>query len=303
MKCPKCGYLGFEHVDRCRNCGYDFSFTSAPALPDLSIRQAMPDNGGPLGDLSLLEPLDRASLDTLREPASGTRSGSRGVVTPSDLPLFDSSAQDDAPLITRLSPPRHPLAVRRATPEVARVRVEARSAPFDQPLPDLGEPASFYSRAAARVETTAKADSRPSRADEPAGIAARTFGGLIDVLVVLGIDLVVVYFTLQICGLSFDDLGILPKAPLAAFLTLLGVSYFVAFTMCGQTLGQMTAGIRVVADGSRYPPAAGGAVVRTAGWLLLLAPAGLGLFSVVLDEERRGLHDRVASTRVVRASV
>ena len=25
MKCPKCGYLGFEHVDRCRNCGYDFA--------------------------------------------------------------------------------------------------------------------------------------------------------------------------------------------------------------------------------------------------------------------------------------
>ena len=24
MKCPKCGYLGFERVDRCRNCGYEF---------------------------------------------------------------------------------------------------------------------------------------------------------------------------------------------------------------------------------------------------------------------------------------
>ena len=29
MKCPKCGYLGFEHVERCRNCGYDFSLTAA----------------------------------------------------------------------------------------------------------------------------------------------------------------------------------------------------------------------------------------------------------------------------------
>ena len=25
MKCPKCGYLGFESGDRCRNCGYEFS--------------------------------------------------------------------------------------------------------------------------------------------------------------------------------------------------------------------------------------------------------------------------------------
>ena len=25
MKCSKCGYLGFETSDRCRNCGYEFS--------------------------------------------------------------------------------------------------------------------------------------------------------------------------------------------------------------------------------------------------------------------------------------
>ncbi len=291
MKCPKCGYLGFEPVDRCRHCGYDFSLTSAPALPDLSIRPAMPDNGGPLDNLSLLEPSGRASLDTLREPAVATRS---------ELPLFGSPLLDDAPLITRPSPPRNPLAVRRATPEVPRLRTESRSVPLDQPLPDLEPPPSPYFRAPSLVETIGEADGGPSDRVESAGILARTLAGIIDVLVVLGIDLVVVYFTLQICGLTFDDLGILPKAPLAAFLLLLGVSYFAAFTMCGQTLGQMTVGIRVVAAGSTQPPEAGRAVVRTIAWLLLLAPAGLGLFSVMLDDDRRGLHDRLASTRVVR---
>ena len=38
MKCPKCGYLGFERVDRCRNCGYDFSLTSTVTVPDLTLR-------------------------------------------------------------------------------------------------------------------------------------------------------------------------------------------------------------------------------------------------------------------------
>ena len=28
MKCPKCGYLGFDSGERCRNCGYDFSLVS-----------------------------------------------------------------------------------------------------------------------------------------------------------------------------------------------------------------------------------------------------------------------------------
>lgn len=39
MKCPKCGYLGFETTDRCRNCQYDFSLSPFNAEPDLTLRQ------------------------------------------------------------------------------------------------------------------------------------------------------------------------------------------------------------------------------------------------------------------------
>src|SRR5262245_66317819 len=53
MKCPKCGYLGFEHVDRCRNCGYDFSLTSPADTPDLPIHRDASAN--PLEDLTLLD--------------------------------------------------------------------------------------------------------------------------------------------------------------------------------------------------------------------------------------------------------
>jgi hypothetical protein len=53
MKCPKCGYLGFEHVERCRNCGYDFSLTPL-AVPELPIRSGTQDLS-PLDDLSLVD--------------------------------------------------------------------------------------------------------------------------------------------------------------------------------------------------------------------------------------------------------
>src|SRR6185312_17553838 len=55
MKCPKCGYLGFEDVERCRNCGYDFSLSpTTSATPDLSIRRD--DNTPtPLDDLILVD--------------------------------------------------------------------------------------------------------------------------------------------------------------------------------------------------------------------------------------------------------
>src|SRR5574341_1311888 len=58
MKCPKCGYLGFETGDRCRNCGYDFSLTgpaqsSEPASThDLRIKDDT-EPVGPFLDLSL----------------------------------------------------------------------------------------------------------------------------------------------------------------------------------------------------------------------------------------------------------
>lgn len=37
MKCPKCGYLGFETTDRCRNCQYDFSLAPFVSEPDLAL--------------------------------------------------------------------------------------------------------------------------------------------------------------------------------------------------------------------------------------------------------------------------
>jgi len=61
MKCPKCGYLGFERVERCRNCGYDFSLTSTVTVPDLTLRSGDRELA-PLDDLSLVEVHDAAEV-------------------------------------------------------------------------------------------------------------------------------------------------------------------------------------------------------------------------------------------------
>src|SRR5437868_11130497 len=53
MKCPKCRYLGFEHSDRCRNCGYDFSLSPAGEF-ELDIR-ATQSSPRPLDDLTLVD--------------------------------------------------------------------------------------------------------------------------------------------------------------------------------------------------------------------------------------------------------
>src|SRR5262249_58180898 len=120
MKCPKCGYLGFKHVERCPNCGYDFSLSPSPAPLDLSIRSSSQNTPRPLADLALVDAgLSLSSPEPKPEATAELGSvqiGPASAPTP-ELPLFGSPGSEDVPLITRASPPRTPLAVRRATPE------------------------------------------------------------------------------------------------------------------------------------------------------------------------------------------
>ena len=126
MKCPKCGYLGFETSDRCRNCGYDFSLSVAVEPSAELPLQPRDGAAGPLADLSLGEPAELSG-----RPAAGL-----------DLDrLIGVSAEPEAPLVSR------PAAPTRSTPPVERLRPEsplasaAPSAPaiVDRPSAEAGE--------------------------------------------------------------------------------------------------------------------------------------------------------------------
>jgi uncharacterized RDD family membrane protein YckC len=304
MKCPKCGYLGFEHVDRCRNCGYDFSLTSSAVVPELSLRLDDPA-AGPLDDLALIDAsMPRPAAQSMSDagPDLDRLFGVSSAPAPSDrsseLPLFGSPLPDDEPLITRASAPRQPLAVRRATPEVPRLRSEQpRAQSLDLSIDD-GSPAPVRLRAVS--PGSGQADRSPKSRGDAAGIGARLLAVGIDVLILAAIDAVVVYFTLQICGVTIEEFGILPKGPLIAFLLVQNVGYLVGFTAGGQTLGKMAAGIRVVPADSGSSLDLGHAFLRELMWLVLAVPAGLGFLPALFSRDHRGLHDRFAGTRVVR---
>jgi uncharacterized RDD family membrane protein YckC len=135
-----------------------------------------------------------------------------------------------------------------------------------------------------------------------AAVAARFVAVVIDLVILAAIDALVIYFTVEICGITIADLRVLPKGPLAAFLLVQNLGYLVAFTAGGQTLGKMAAGIRVVPSASTDTLDLGRAFLRTMMWLLLAVPAGLGFVSAIISRDHRGLHDRFAGTRVVRVS-
>lgn len=304
MKCPKCGYLGFEAVDRCRNCGHDFT-TAAAVLPELELRGSL-RHPGDTPDLDLGAPPRAATVERavpghtpeMRQPA-------REVPHASELPLFGAGPPADGeslPLMPKVLAPRPPLAVRRATLELPRVRQEPRS-----PLLDLAGAEPVVRPAVLPVSVPGPSPARPARhavlldRADSADLQARALAASLDLLVLCAIDAIVVYFTLQICGLTFDQLSLLPKAPLATFLLIQNGAYLTAFTAGGQTLGKMAMGIRVVAADDAVPVDLGRSFLRTVGWAILAAPAGLGFLTAVLSPDRRGLHDRWAGTRVVRA--
>jgi uncharacterized RDD family membrane protein YckC len=284
MKCPKCQYFSFDSGERCRNCGYDFSLSAdAPAEPSDDLRiQTGAEALGPLADFSLND-------------------------TP-NLPLFTREGGDpDAPLVMPSATPRVPLSVRRGAPTAPRPRQrkpDVTPEPWlaldtESPLDATPEPA------AVPAPHQADAPREPDELTPVASVIARLGGGVIDVLLLGGIDLAVIYFTLRVLGLPLNDVLTLPAAPMVSFLLLLDGGYLSMFIAAGgQTIGKMAAGTRVVPADPAAPAhervTFGQAVVRAGGYIVSALPVGLGFLPAFFGE-RRALHDRLADTRVVKA--
>jgi uncharacterized RDD family membrane protein YckC len=319
MRCPKCHYISFGSVSRCRNCGYEFSLAAdAPAL-DLPIQ----DQDAPIGPMSDLRLSDRPTTAPAAEEDNGARRAAAAPGSRLDLPLFaDRAPSEDAPLITAPAVPRPPLSVRRAPPPVPKPKIEktppSLEAFLEEAEVDTGgeEEDRAREREFRRLSATLRAAkesaaARPAPEVVVASAGARLLGGLVDVALLGSIDAAVMYFTLRVLGLTIDDVGLLPPIPLGLFLILLNGGYLTTFTAAGgQTIGKMLTGIRVVAvrpaddqgpERISFGVPLGSAAVRAAAYLVSLAPAGLGFAAILFDRDGRALHDRLANTRVVKA--
>jgi uncharacterized RDD family membrane protein YckC len=284
MKCPKCNYLGFETGDRCRNCGYDFSLVATGAA-----RSGAEPAPAPLSERMMPDHVNsKDAVDRLADmPLQSAR-----------LPLFTGASLDDEPLVRFPAAPRPPLSVRRTT-EAPRFRppvvIARRDEPDDEPSLDLEDAAppapASRSRGAARAATMVPMD--------PCPWGARISAAALDLLLLIGIDVVVFYFTLRMAALTVGEWRLLPPVPLILFLLLLKITYWFAFTAIGgQTIGKMAARIRVVSeDGPVVAPAC--AFRRTLAAVAAVVTLGATFLPALIGRERRAVHDRMARTRVV----
>ena len=94
--------------------------------------------------------------------------------------------------------------------------------------------------------------------------------------------------------------GVLAEAGLA-MLAILGFLYFFLFTtLRGQTLGKHLVRVKVI-DAFGERPSALRSFLRTTAYLPSLLLLALGMLWIGFDREKRGLHDLLADTYVVRA--
>jgi uncharacterized RDD family membrane protein YckC len=172
--------------------------------------------------------------------------------------------------------------------------------PLDHDL--LKDLESLTKRESERAAAVLEADERKT---EIAGRGRRIAAAVVDGFVLAAVIGGLLAVTLRWTSLTLDRVLVLPMWPLAVFLVLVAYGYLLLFTVAtGQTPGKMVAGIRVVdagATGDRADPLrAGQACLRELVALPAVLVGGLGFLPALIGEAR-GLHDRVAATRVVRA--
>ncbi|MDH4063504.1 MAG: RDD family protein [Acidobacteriota bacterium] len=300
MKCPKCGYLGFEATDRCRNCGYDFSLAAPPSGADLPLRASNPDLS--MVDLDLREPapvidpsIDRAEPRlALVETDAARRVRPSGPSAAEEIESFGPAA-GELPLFAP-RPAGPPLAVRRPGTDVPRARrtTTARPARVEAPsLPLIAEPSI--------VVAPSRSPKQRLSATELTGPARRLVAGIVDLAVLASIDLAALWMTLRISGLELtrEDLAVIHPIPMAGFFLVLAFLYLVGFAIGGgQTVGKMAMRIRVIGDDDQGVDLTG-AVVRALGALLSACLLGLLFVPVFFRADRRAVYDQVAGTRVV----
>jgi len=156
---------------------------------------------------------------------------------------------------------------------------------------------------AARSDMEAKQEDVPVRY---AGFWLRLGAYLVDLIIMVIMDYAI-YFA---PGFGYfavvGELGSKEPAAnaFAVVILVLCVMASIAYPICfwrwrGQTPGKMAAGIRVVrADGS--PLGWRAAALRFLGYIVNWLTLGLLFVSVGVDDRKRGIHDRMAGTCVVR---
>ncbi len=223
-----------------------------------------------------------------------------GVADVGDVPL--GAGGGAAAALSRSAPAPEELTDRAFDPTTA----EFREGDFD-PGADLEIAVDALISDSPETPSAGWRETGPETGREPFigfGLASpgeRLLSGFIDLAFVSLIQLTLFYLTTHLVA---QRLGALPTSAVVAMGlvgAVLAAGYFLFFwSLSGQTLGKLLTGGRVVYAGGEGALGFSRAAVRLVGVCLSAVPLGAGFVGLWTDTERRGWHDRMAGTKVIR---
>lgn len=306
MNCPACSEALTRGQDRCQRCGTVVYLPVEGALaPDPQPTPPARGKGEPMREIPGMKRKERTWKDEVRDRVRDRRQRRSGSA---DLPLFRDEGETVAAVPAGSEAPEPPEGpVELGGPDLAADDLPLR--PIEAPVaPPRPQPPPEAAAAEAALDDDAEEEwplePAPRAAalrpvERPALVSERLVAGAVDAGLLTALFGVVVYFASRAAQVAVPRL--LPSWPfLAGYLVFLGLAYAGYFTgTTGQTLGKILAGLRVV-DAGGQPPGFLKAFVRAALGTAGIALAGLGTVPMLLDPARRGLHDRLLKTRVVK---
>jgi uncharacterized RDD family membrane protein YckC len=327
VNCPSCGQaLPPGPPTRCPHCA---TLLSGPAEGALApspqpVTPPVREREEPLREIPGLRKRERTWKDEVRDRVRHRRQQRSGG---EDLPLFrdEEPAPEDPPEepVASVAPESPPEERHAPTPGPRELGEDIPEGMDDLPLRRFDAPPAEPKdqrdeRGAEPVEELTRDDDEqddddggawrleaptplapPRPVERPAQAGERAQAALLDVTLMLGVWAVVVYFASRAARVGLT--GLRPSWPyLFGYLAFLGLTYAACFTgVTGQTLGKMLKGLRVV-NASGRPPGCPRAFLRAALGSLGVVLAFGGIVPMFFDPARRGLHDRLLKTRVVK---
>jgi uncharacterized RDD family membrane protein YckC len=134
------------------------------------------------------------------------------------------------------------------------------------------------------------------------GVAFADYGArLVAYIIDIVITIVLVIVLAVVAGVLALALPVLSILPILAIIIIPLVYFPYYWSKTGQTPGMKQTGIRVVRDSDGGPITTGAAILRLLGYWVSGAVFYIGYIWIFVDKRRRGWHDLIAGTVVVKA--
>jgi uncharacterized RDD family membrane protein YckC len=299
--CASCGTVVPLPARFCNACG-----TALPidAAADKGVRPGSPSGAAAEG-AATAEPSDAPASPAVEARVAAGAGGPELAPAPAppSAPGPAAPPAEPAPVAARAEAARAKAEpVRAAEPAAVRPFVSPGSRPAPPRPPMRVVPTDPLGVPAARRRPEDQITS-PRKALAPAGAGARLGAALVDFILVAAVQALALmpaayHWTVRPVGADLSFLGVLFVVGGATVAGIFGIGYYVYYWgIRGATPGKRLLGLSVQGEDGAQPIGATRAAVRLFGYLVSGALLGAGFVMVAFGG--RGLHDRIAGTRVV----